>query len=113
MTKSEMSCKNCCDKLISYIGFAKKARNIYFGADKVLASSKKGAIIVARDISNNTLNKIKNHCVKTNAEVLIISEKLMGKIVQSDNIKLFQLLDKNLENAVLACLKLLEDVTLE
>lgn len=105
--------KNIVSKLISYIGFAKKARNIYFGADKILANSKNGVIILSKDISKNTQNKLENHALKTKTRLIRIDSKLMESIVQSDRILVFQLLDANLENAVLAGLKSLEDSELE
>ena len=113
MTESEMSYNKNILKLVSYVGFAKKARNIYFGADKVLETNKKGVIIVSRSISDGTLNKLNNHASKTNSEVMIIHEKIMEQIVQSDRIKVFLILDANLEKAVVTGLKTLEDTILE
>ena len=105
--------KNLKDKLISYVGFAKKSRNVYFGADKVLETTKKGVIIVSRELSDNTLNKLNNHIVKTKSTIYQISNELMMYITMSDRIKVFQIIDKNLEKAVVECLKEMEDTTLE
>ena len=101
------------NKLVSYIGFAKKSRNIIFGADKILETYKKGVIIVSKAISNNTLNKLSNHIIKTSSILHTISDELMVDIVGSDRIKVFQVLDKNLEGAMMTSLKNLEDATLE
>jgi len=113
MTKSLVSYNNNISRLASYVGFAKKARNIHFGSDKVLASAKKAAIIVSRDISDNTLNKLNNHAMKKNVSVVLVDSSIMTEIKQSDKIKVFQILDENLEKAIINGLKLLEDTTLE
>ncbi len=116
MIKSEMTSNKDILKITSYIGFAKKARNIHFGADKVLESTKKSDIIVSRDISSNTLNKLNNHAQKTKANITLIPERVMEQITQSDRIKVFQILDENLNDAVtkiIMSFKDLEDITFE
>jgi len=112
---TELDCKlnSIKSKIISYIGFAKKSKNIYFGADKVLESVKKGVIIISNKISDNTLNKLENHAKKTNVVLKIVDDSLIRDICDSNNIKVFTVLDENLEKAIIKSLNDMEDIELE
>lgn len=101
------------NKVKSYIGFAKKSGKLKIGSDNILAYKKFSVIIFSRDISENSKNKLLNHANKFNFSVKEIDSTLFTQILESESIKAIALLDENLANASLDCIKTMEETTFE
>lgn len=100
-------------KAKSYIGFAKKAGKLKIGTDNILAYRKNSDIIISTNISDNAKNKISNHATKTNSTLIEINSCCMNKLMDSESIKAISILDKNLADACLDCIKNLEELAVE
>lgn len=48
------------DKINSYVGFAIKSKTIVYGADNILKSKNINLILASEELSQNTINKLKN-----------------------------------------------------
>lgn len=52
------------DKINSYVGFAIKSKTIVYGADNILKSKNINLILASEELSQNTMNKLKNTNLK-------------------------------------------------
>ena len=100
-------------KIKSYIGFAKKSRNIKIGIDNILAYKKFSVIIFSRDISENSKNKLKNYAEKLNVVAIEVDSLLTEYVFDTDRIKAFSITNENLAKSCVECIKKLEDSTVE
>ena len=101
------------NKIKTYIGFAKKSGNLKIGTDNILEYKKFSDIIISRDISDNTKNKIRNYALKKSSNLIEVDCDLFKFVFGSDKIKAVSILDKNLATSCFDCIKKLEESTVE
>ena len=94
-------------KVNSLIQFAKRARNIAFKQTlhHFLNKNKVGVVIVASDISENTLAEFNNH--KKVKFITYLSKQELGNVLSKDEVSIVGILDRNIANQII---KLLEGV---
>ena len=92
-------------KVNSLIQFAKCARNIAFKQTlhHFLNKNKVGVVLVASDISENTLAEFNNH--KKVKFITYLSKQELGNVLSKDEVSIVGILDRNIANQII---KLLE-----
>lgn len=89
------------NKIISYIGFAKKSNNIIVGQTPIKRATKTlYLILVCNSASENLKNLAKNMAIKHNCEFIITNIKL-SELTKLDDIKIIGLTDENLSKAII------------
>lgn len=90
-----------CSKIKSYIGFAKKSRNIVFGTDDILKLIKKcQLILISESLSESSTKKIEATAQKFNLKVNILTKEDFFEIIENENIKAIAITDRNLSDAI-------------
>ena len=92
--------KNCC-KIKTYIGFAKKSRNVIYGVDDIIKLIKKcDLILAAGNLAESSFSKLSITAQKNNKQVYVISEQDFEDCFDSKFIKAAAITDKNLSDAI-------------
>lgn len=92
------------EKISSYIGFARKSRNLAMGSETVINYMNKKKIhllLIASDISENSLEKLVRKAEQGNVKYIIFgtSEEL-SLMAGSENRVCFGIMDKNLAEVI-------------
>lgn len=88
------------NKIISYLGFAKKSNNCVTGQTALRKSSKHfNLIIVCSSASDNLKNLAKNLAVKNGCEFIILND--LELLLHAKDIKIVGITDENLSKAIL------------
>lgn len=88
------------DKIKSYIGFARKSRNVIYGVDDILKSKQVQIIFYVNNLAINSKNKLDNFTLNKNILKICLSSDEIFELLQNNNIKVFAITDKNLANAI-------------
>ena len=89
------------NKIISYIGFAKKSNNLVVGQTPIKRCSKKiFLILVCNTASDNLKNLAKNTAIKHNCQY-IITQPNLSELASLKDIKIIGLTDENLSKAII------------
>ena len=89
------------NKLISYLGFAKKSNNCVMGQTALKNNTKQlYLIIVDTSASENLINLAENLSKKQNCE-LIISKFPISDLIRYTEVKIIGLTDENLSKAII------------
>lgn len=89
------------NKIVSYLGFARKSNNCIMGQTALKKSTKQiYLIIVCNSASENLKNLAKNLADKHKCE-FIISKIELSNLVNYDDIKIIGLTDENLSKAII------------
>ena len=89
------------NKVISYLGFAKRANKIITG-QTALRKTKLSLtlVLVCSSASENLVNLAKNLAVKHNCEY-IITKISLAELIKQPDIKIVGILDENLSKAII------------
>ena len=89
------------NKIISYIGFAKKSNNLVVGQTPIKRCTKQlYLILVCNSASENLKNLAKNTSIKHSCEY-IITEPNLSELANLKDIKIIGLTDENLSKAII------------
>ena len=89
------------NKIISYLGFAQKSKNLITGQTALKKTMKRlHLIIVCNSASQNLKDLAKNLADKHGCE-LIISNVALSDLIKFDDIKIIGLTEENLSKAIL------------
>lgn len=89
------------NKIISYLGFAQKSKNLITGQTALKKTMKRlHLIIVCNSASQNLKDLAKNLADKHDCE-LIISNVALSDLIKFDDIKIIGLTEENLSKAIL------------
>lgn len=89
------------NKIISYIGFAKKSNNVIAGQSPIKRTKKQlHLILVCNSASDNLKNLAKNTAIKHNCECIITKINL-SELSNLKDIKIIGLTDENLSKAII------------
>ena len=89
------------NKIISYIGFAKKSNNLIVGQTPIKRCLKQLYLVMVCDsASDNLKNLAKNTAIKHNCEIIITKPNL-SKLANLKDIKIIGLTDENLSKAII------------
>ena len=92
------------DKVLGYLGLARKAGKLIFGTDaciEAIDKRKVKLVIVVKDASDRTKNKVKTLCIQK--EIFYIEwgdSKIMSKAIGKQNKVVIGIKDKNLSDAI-------------
>ena len=88
------------NKIISYLGFARKSNNIIIGQSSLKASRERIYLVIVCKTASNNLKDLANHlAVKHNANVIETNQPL-SELLHLDNIKIIGIKDYNLSEAI-------------
>lgn len=87
-------------KIITYIGFAIKSRNIKYGVDDILKLKKASLILVSETLTSSGMNKINNYVNRTKTDMILLKGDEFSKIINNPSIKVAAILDDNLAEAI-------------
>lgn len=87
-------------KIITYIGFAIKSRNIKYGVDDILKLKKVSLILVSETLTSSGMNKINNYVNRTKTDMILLKGDDFSEIINSPSIKVAAILDDNLAEAI-------------
>ena len=89
------------NKIISYLGFAKKSNNCIVGQTALKKCQKQlHLVLVCNTASENLKNLAKNLAVKHNCEA-IISQVELATLINQIDIKIVGITDENLSKAII------------
>ncbi len=89
------------NKIISYIGFAIKAKKIIIGQSHLKRTDKKiYLILVCHTASDNLINLAKNLSIKNNCDFIITKCKLED-LTKIYSVKIIGITDENLSKAII------------
>ena len=90
------------DKIVSYIGFAVKARKVKLGVNAI-DTVKSGVclLVVCASAAKNTQKEAVSFAKKFNCKLVISKTYLLEDIVHKENCKLMAILDRQLAKAIL------------
>lgn len=84
-------------KIKSYVGFAVKSRGAIFGVDNIVKLRKPALVLVDKDLSANSQNRLKPYLEKAGVVCYTVP---MEEIYNARNCKAVAITDPNLANAV-------------
>ena len=90
------------DKIISYIGFAVKARKVKMGVNAV-DTVKKGVhlLVLCASAAQNTQKEATSFAKRFNCKIVLCKTYLLENIVHKENCKLIAITDRQFANAIL------------
>lgn len=88
------------NKVKSFLGFAKKSRNIIYGVDDIVKSRKVQLVILSKELADNSKQKIEKFLENKNIYKFEIDKKDFADLLQSDVIKICAITDANLAKAI-------------
>ncbi|MEG1613488.1 MAG: hypothetical protein RR357_04920 [Clostridia bacterium] len=89
-------------KIVSYIGFAARARKVVFGADSITKRCKRHRLIIlCSTAGENTAKQIKSYAEKTNSPLIVLSGCTIEDILKKQNCKVIAITDENLAKAII------------
>ena len=89
------------NKIISYLGFAKRSNNLITGQTALKKSKEKFALIlVCSTASENLVNLAKNLSIKHNCQYIVTKINL-SELINEKDIKIVGVLEENLSKAII------------
>jgi ribosomal protein L7Ae-like RNA K-turn-binding protein len=88
------------NKIKTYINFAKKSRNIIYGLDDIIKSTKVKLVIVSSDLAEKSGNKINKFVLENNIFKIDLEQNEFYELLQVDAVKVFAITDINLAKAI-------------
>ena len=89
------------NKIISYLGFAKRSNNLITGQTALKKSKEKfSLILVCSTASENLVNLAKNLSIKHNCQYIITKINL-SELIKEKDIKIVGLMEENLSKAII------------
>ena len=90
------------EKILTYIGFALRARKITLGVNSITAERKRVYLLILCDsASENTKKDAASLARKFHAKLVVSKDYLLEEIVHKENCKLVALLDRELSKEIL------------
>ena len=89
------------NKVISYLGFAKRSNNLITGQTALKKSKEKlSLILVCSTASENLVNLAKNLSIKHNCQYIVTKINL-SELINEKDIKIVGVLEENLSKAII------------
>lgn len=87
-------------KIVAYVGFAIKSKNIIFGTDDIIKSKRVKIILLSESLSNSSKSKIENYAKQKNIEVKNFKAEVFNEIINNQNIKAAAITNESLADAI-------------
>lgn len=88
------------NKIKTYIGFAKKSKNIIYGVDDILKSKSVQLIIISDLLASSSKNKLQKYIDNSKIPYFTLEPNNFFEIIGLDAVKVCGITDKNLANAI-------------
>ena len=89
------------NKVISYLGFAKKSGDFICGVDDIIRAKRSGVIIISDKLAESGRKKLINHAEKYKINWFEVGGEQMIELAENFNIKAFAVKNINLANAII------------
>lgn len=87
-------------KIVAYVGFAIKSKNIIFGTDDIIKSKRVKIILLSESLSDSSKSKIENYAKQKNIEVKNFKAEVFNEIINNQNIKAAAITNESLADAI-------------
>ena len=87
-------------KIRAYIGFAKRSRQIIYGADDILKSTQSKIILMADNLSLSSAEKLEIFARTKHIDLYKIKSEEMINLTDLNSVKAFAITDKNLAKII-------------
>ena len=87
-------------KIVAYVGFAIKSKNIIFSTDDIIKSKRVKIILLSESLSNSSKSKIENYAKQKNIEVKNFKAEVFNEIINNQNIKAAAITNESLADAI-------------
>lgn len=87
-------------KIKTYVGFAIRSKAIIYGVDSIL-ETKPSVIIYSENLAEGSKNKLLESLKKNGCYIFQITKEEIEEIFQSENIKAFAIMNKDLAKAII------------
>ena len=89
-------------KLVSYFGFALRARKVVFGVDDI-DTVKRGVSLVVMDTSlgESSAKTVRKACERLQCPLLVVATGMLGEYLHRPAVKAVAIKDKNLASAII------------
>lgn len=87
-------------KIVAYVGFAIKSKNIIFGTDDIIKSKRVKIILLSESLSNSSKSKIENYAKQKNIEVKNFKAEVFNEIINNQKIKAAAITNESLADAI-------------
>lgn len=88
------------NKIKSYYGLSIRARKVAIGTNEIL-EKESHVVLISKALSENSINKIKNHYSGRKTKIEILSEDKMFAVTENSKILAFGVTDSGLANAII------------
>ncbi|MBE7074452.1 MAG: hypothetical protein E7376_00505 [Clostridiales bacterium] len=93
--------KNKLDKIKGYVGIAKRAKYVVFGADNLKGYTHKLYLVLYREDVSNTIQKVLNELSSRNLPIIKLSIEEFNYIADTNNCKLLAIKNKGLSEQII------------
>lgn len=87
-------------KIVAYVGFAIKSKNIIYGTDDIIKSKRAKIILLSESLSDSSKSKIENYAKQKNIEVKNFKAEVFNEIINNQNIKAAAITNESLADAI-------------
>lgn len=87
-------------KIVAYVGFAIKSKNIIYGTDDIIKSKRAKIILLSESLSDSSKSKIENYAKQKNIEVKNFKAEVFNEIMNNQNIKAAAITNESLADAI-------------
>lgn len=87
-------------KIVAYVGFAIKSKNIIYGTDDIIKSKRAKIILLSESLSDSSKSKIENYAKQKNIEVKKFKAEVFNEIINNQNIKAAAITNESLADAI-------------
>ena len=87
-------------KIVAYVGFAIKSKNIIYGTDDIIKSKRAKNILLSESLSDSSKSKIENYAKQKNIEVKNFKAEVFNEIMNNQNIKAAAITNESLADAI-------------
>ncbi len=93
------------EKIISYLGFARKSNNIIIGQSTLKTTTKTVYLIMVCSSATDNLKNLAHNLAKKHDCPIVIINGMLSELTHLDNVKIIGLTDYNLSKAIIDTMK--------
>ncbi len=87
-------------KIVAYVGFAIKSKNIIFGVDDIITSKRVKIILLSDSLACSSRSKIESYAKQKNIVVKNFETEVFNEIINNQNIKAAAITNESLADAI-------------
>ncbi len=87
-------------KIVAYVGFAIKSKNIIYGTDDIIKSKRVKIILLSDSLADSSRLKIENYAKQKNIVVKNLKTEVFNEMINNQNIKAIAITNYSLADAI-------------